>query len=615
MIDGIKKSKWMQMFEQAKEYASIYGNLSVPKSYDKKLFNWVKTQRLAYKNRSIPKEERTNNFLPLDDEQVSLLESIGMDFEPSKNSNDVLWMKMYRCAKNHFEKYGTLSEIVDDVNLSRWLSIQILSYKNRSIPESLRKNSYLPLSDEKVDLLEDIGMVWEPFKGGLNRIWLEMYEEAKNYYLTYGNLIVGTNYRTSTGKKLGFWVYHQRQAYKNRGIVKEYRKNGLVPLTDEQVDLLESIGMIWNANNIRCKWNLNYDIAKKFYLENGHLFVPKSIKTIYGKSLSQWIREQQKAVDYDKLSLDQVFLLSEIGIKKRKKFDEYTWNDYYKRACEFFYQNGHLNIPKKFITFDGIKLGLWLDRQIRNYKNDLATGDKILNDEQVKLLENIGVVWKRSKTFEENWNEKYNIALEFYKLNGHLKPSRFSTFNEEVQLYRWLCIQQRAYKNRTVPDELRYFKVRPLTDEQVKLLEDIGMVWDDKEEIIDDWESNFLFAKSIFDEYGSLEDVSSSMTPVGLRLKHWLLDQRMLYKRGTLTKTKIEKLESIGIIWNMKEFYFVTKPLDSDKKVKLEKRFLEYLSSYVKCHKNEICSYDDVLAITNGFIDTLGGSENNYRRK
>ena len=616
MIEDLMDFRWMKMYECAKKFYQEYGCLSVPKSYDKKLFNWVRTQRLAYKNRGVSKELRTNNFLPLSDDRVALLEKIGMDWEPSKNSNDNLWMKMYKQAEKYFEEFGTLSEIIDNENLRKWLAIQKLSYKNRSIDESERKNSYLPLSDEKVDLLEDIGMFWEPQKGGLNKIWLEMYKEAKNYYFLNGNLIIGTNYKTSDGKKLGIWVHHQRQAYKNRSIPKFYRKNKLAELTDKQVVLLEKIGMIWDANNQSCRWNLSYEMAKKYYIEHGDLFVPKSYKTVYGKSLLQWIRDQQKAVDYDRLSDEQVELLASIGIKKKKKIEEYNWDECFDMACEFYRNNGHLDIPKKFITSDGVRLGLWLDMQIRVYRSEVSLDDcyKTLSPRRIELLESIDVVWEKSRSSEQIWLENYHIALEYYELNNNLNPSQYSTSSREVKLYRWLKTQQKAYKNRMIPEEHRNFKVKPLTNEQVALLENIGMVWEDKE-INDNWDSNFALAKDFYDKYGIFYQVGSVKTPDGLKIKKWISEQRYFYKKGLLPIDKVEKLESIGVIWSLHEYNFVTQSMNTSKKTMLEKRFWSFLGEYVKENKGSIESYDDVLKIVDGFIETLGSSENHYRRK
>ena len=74
--------------------------------------------------------------------------------------------------------------------------------------------------------------------------WFEYYELAKQYYCKNGNLEIEVTYITEDGKKLGSWIAQQRRAYKSK---YNMTNSKITPLTDEQIKLLEEIGMTWNV--------------------------------------------------------------------------------------------------------------------------------------------------------------------------------------------------------------------------------------------------------------------------------------------------------------------------------------------------------------------------------
>ena len=157
------------------------------------------------------------------------------------------WMEMYTCAKEFYEKNGNLYVPVQYVtenkkNLGRWIIAQRISYKNRCIDKEHRKNTYAQLTDEQVELLNNIGMIWDLQDVAINLNWMEKYKYAKKYYEEHGDLKVVQNYIMDEFN-LGNWIRNQRRAYKNRVLGK---RNNSLPLTDKQVELLENIGMIWD---------------------------------------------------------------------------------------------------------------------------------------------------------------------------------------------------------------------------------------------------------------------------------------------------------------------------------------------------------------------------------
>ena len=299
----IKNNNWFNMYLLAEQYYLHHHNLFIAHrfktkngyEYDddgKNLGVWIWNQRNAYNNRNIPKEERKINLSPLTDEQVTLLEKIGMVWKLDNKKRIKTkstkyyqkWIAMYQEAKKYYLKYNNLvvpREYTTEEGkcLSSWISTQRQAYRYRNTPEDERTIKLIPLSDWQVILLEQIGMIWDYQKERHNKTlvsrnykhWMEMYNQAKQYYMTYRNLLISRSYITEYGyqypphlKKLGNWLSTQRQAYRYRNIPEEERKTNLLPLSDWQVILLEEIGMVWDTKvgitgkkMYDCKWRLN----------------------------------------------------------------------------------------------------------------------------------------------------------------------------------------------------------------------------------------------------------------------------------------------------------------------------------------------------------------------
>ena len=69
--------------------------------------------------------------------------------------------------------------------------------------------------------------------------WLEHYKYAVEYYNKHHDLKIPTSYEVTTSQnktlKLGWWIFYQRKAY----------KGDKSPLSTEQINLLNKIGMVW----------------------------------------------------------------------------------------------------------------------------------------------------------------------------------------------------------------------------------------------------------------------------------------------------------------------------------------------------------------------------------
>lgn len=368
-------------------------------------------------------------------------------------------------------------------------------------------------------------------------------------------------------------------------------------------------------------WFEMYEEAKKFYFLNGHLNIPIDYCS-NGYKVGYWISNQR--VSYKNrfenssngrsiMSDERVKLLEDIGMVWDVRESDWLFN--YERVKKFFLENGNINVSETFITSDGFKLGEWLKYQRASYRcrfsGKKSTRYGFMSDEHIKLLEDLGMIWCVRK---KSWFDMYEVAKKYYLEVGNLNVSQNFIY-DGVRLGAWVYCQCIAYRNRSLSKEDRYSTMAPLSDEYVALLEDIGIIWDKR---IENWDFNFLKAKEFFLENGHLKVPSGYVTSDGVRLGCWIRNQRVAFNNtcgSTLSRLRayqISKLESIGMIWNINSYKLASKPFECSRD-KVEKMFLEFLSDYVKENKSTFDSYDDVLKITNLFIEMIGSKENHYK--
>lgn len=193
MIWSVFDAKWEQGYALAMNYAAKHGDLNVPVNYTteegEKLGAWILNQRTAYAKEMLSQD------------QIGRLEKIGIYWG---NRNDRQWNEVYGAAKRYFEENGDLDVPVAYVSpegyaLGKWVRRQQYAYRN---PEK----SNAILSQERIELLDDVGMQWEKPDS-----WQHRYELAQEYKKQYGNLEIPAKYKTADGIWLSRWVYNQKR--------------------------------------------------------------------------------------------------------------------------------------------------------------------------------------------------------------------------------------------------------------------------------------------------------------------------------------------------------------------------------------------------------------------
>lgn len=147
-------------------------------------------------------------------------------------------------------------------------------------------------------------------------------------------------------------------------------------------------------------WLDRADEAETYYKAHGTLSMPNTTLFCDGVSMFQWVHQQKKLYKRGELSSYQIVRLEDMGIQwiKPKKVPE--WDIAYSYAKQYFEENGHLFVPKKYITSDGFELGEWIWEQRRRY---LGVSSHEISDDMIDMLEDIGMFWEDLKNAEWDW--------------------------------------------------------------------------------------------------------------------------------------------------------------------------------------------------------------------
>lgn len=278
-------------------------------------------------------------------------------------------------------------------------------------------------------------------------------------------------------------------------------------------------------------WQTMFEQAKKYYSENGDLEVPARFITNDGYSLGHWIYNQRavrKGQQAGNLSEEQIEKLNSIGMRW-DLYTDYSWEKNFNAAKNYYEKNGHLDVPSRFVTRDGLPLGAWLS-SLRTWESS-GIHPKYLSAERKKQLESIGMIWSKLDYY---WEQNFSEALRYYRKNGDLiVPSNFVTDNG-VRLGSWIFRQRKLHSGSC--------KGTPLTAEQTARLNSIGMVWEPEDPRL----MSFNLVKGYYKEHGNI-NISQSTVVNGVWLGKWIAEQKKRLKSGKHSDKQREYLNNLPL--------------------------------------------------------------------
>ena len=438
------------------------------------------------------------------------------------------WEVLCQTAADAAAKEGTLElprsyTIHSGVPVGKWLELQ------RQVQAGQRPGR---LTAEQAAKLEKLGIRWNH---RLEAAWEKGFASAQKYRTEHGDLLVPVRYRDKNDFALGEWIVYNRQRYLGGN------------LTQNRIERLEAIGMVWSTSNDL--WEQNYAAATQYYLEHGDLEVPIKYETPSGFGLGVWLGAQRAAHKAGELPQEQLERLDALGMDWTNRNDR-KWMSLYDVAAAYYHEHGNLNVPSEYVTPDGVLLGKWVARQRYAYLNPDRSSARV-TPERKALLDKLGMVWEKY----DPWQERYDLALAYKTEHGDLEiPSVYKTA-DGVWLGSWVSRQRQALNSGS----------SALSSERRKLLRtlfkgerrpsdpaaDHGTVREAN------WERNFRSAARYARKYKHLLVPASYVDSDGVRLGVWISNLRAARKNRPdsyqVTPAHIKKLNSIGMVWDARD--------------------------------------------------------------
>lgn len=313
--------QWEHAFCLAQKYQKKHGNLDIPISYEEdgvRLGRWMERQRRKYVERK------------LEPERESRLLELGMSVR-EKNA----WDLHYQEAVEYFSRNGTLDisprhATQQELSLYSWLRMQRQAYaQGRLTPSQVKALESLdiqwekatdsnwkkrfaeltacydsalgkPVTSQKVliewykrqkDMMQQGKLrpwqqeLWKTLPTASDS-WEHCYMQAYRFFQLHGSL------KGVTGS-LAQWLQEQRRLYLEPG------KN---QLTQEQIQRLENIGMVWQNANER-RWQAGYQAAQQYFSSHGGLNIKVGYVTEQGYPLGSWLYEQKRRYKAGRLEI------------------------------------------------------------------------------------------------------------------------------------------------------------------------------------------------------------------------------------------------------------------------------------------------------------------------
>ena len=253
-------------------------------------------------------------------------------------------------------------------------------------------------------------------------------------------------------------------------------------------------------------WHNKFEELKAYRKKHNTCNVPRS-----HSSLGIWVGTQRAYRKTGKLTQDRIDKLESIGFIW--DISEYLWLEKIEMLKKYKKKHKHCYVRQKEKT-----LGSWVNMQRRlYYKGELS-------QEKIEQLDSIGFVWDIEAY---RWNSKIELLKAYKKKHRHCNVER-----KEGSLGKWVILQRVLYEHRA------------LEEERIQELNSIGFIWNVEEH---QWLEKFKLLKEYKKKHKNC-NVSRKDGELG----EWVYRQRILYYQGKMPQDKIEKLNEIDFVWQLR---------------------------------------------------------------
>lgn len=265
-------------------------------------------------------------------------------------------------------------------------------------------------------------------------------------------------------------------------------------------------------------WDVRFGELKAFEKKNGHCLIPQRFPE--NLQLGHWASNQRGFYKKGNLTEDRIRKLEKLGFAWQP--DETVWRERYEELKAFHKKEGDCRVPKAYPA--NPPLGIWVEVQRANYIKGKLRKDR------TKKLEILGFDWN---PFESQWDEKFEELKAFHKREGHcLVPAQFP---ENPQLAKWVPKQRSIYRGGN------------LSRDKIKKLDQLGFDWDPIETL---WNDMYEALRAYRKKEGHCRVPKTRSHSENNKLGTWVVYQRHMLTKGSLSEDKISKLDKLGFDWN-----------------------------------------------------------------
>jgi superfamily II DNA or RNA helicase len=504
------EDKWTEGFEALQAFKAAHGHCDVVEdpSINKKLLNWIRTQRVQLSKGTITPERKL------------LLDEIGFNRD---SKTDQRWSESYERLVIYHAEHGDAdvpSKWKENRKLASWVSVQRQRRKQNQI------------ADEEIRLLDLLGFTWKSRDVGT---WEDRLEEIKEFKITNGHCDVPLNYPANP--KLGRFVNSMR-TQKSRGVLSEHR-----------IKLLEQTGFRWNAQITQDEeaWKKRCKQLQDYKDRFGNCNDPNQWKE--DPQLGRWALYQRQMKRSGRIHPKLEEMLNTLGfdwgfkinLDARRLHD--SWAIRYDQLLEFRSLNNHCNVPARWP--ENPELGGWVIRQRR-----LKKSNQILPEREKKLID-VGFTWQLVDRSEDPSGSERISSLE--STSERLAASWKRMFDELV-CYRG------AHGNFDVPVKWEANPQLGMWTAAQRSLGKSGRLRPDRKQMLDEIEFDWR-TESRKEEWGTrLEQLKAYKErfgdcgvpvrwPENKQMGMWVAAQRTMRKSGKLQQDREMLLSEIGFDW------------------------------------------------------------------
>ena len=495
------RDSWNLMYSKLVEFKNKFNTTNIPR---KKIeYNplrwWVQAQRDNYFNKKLTQL------------QIDKLIKIGFEWkgEQRRKIKDKfeIWMQSYRKLQIYFAENGNSdipARYEKDQRLGRWVVEQRIRYDNGK------------LSDQQIELLENIKINWDP-----KNTYPELIESLTEYKKTHGNVHVPQG--KYEYRKIAAKCARARSIYKNgiETIKGDIVARGKGRITKWAIEKLNEIGFEWNVGSP--DWDESFEKVKEFYEKNGF----SNIKVTDNQSLAYWCYRQKR--DKQTLSDGQINKLKSLkfDFKNTARDSEKIFFSRFAELQEYHQQNNTFFIPQADQNYKSLKF--WLGKLKTKYNSGS------IPKEWLQMLEEIGYPFNETIYEDHIWNERFEELKLFY-----LEHKTFILFDKPgcKSLNTWLTTQRSTFNK----GKLRADREKKLLDLGYSFTEKYSYVTNKTKQKISSsfWEKKLLDLKNYLDTFKTLTGIEKKTEFDSLY--RWIKNIKRQNKNNLLHDEKVNQL-------------------------------------------------------------------------